>query len=120
MPWKHCTLPKTPPSRIRVNPPRLPDMSVMKTRLCHVHGKVQGVFFRASTARVARDLGVTGYARNLPDGRVEVLAVGEEMAVEQLCSWLGQGPPRARVDKVECELLASVPGGYVPGEFITV
>lgn len=62
-----------------------------------VSGKVQGVFFRASTARVAEELGLRGYARNLPDGRVEVLALGSDRALQALAAWLGQGPPLARV-----------------------
>ncbi|MEO7387396.1 MAG: acylphosphatase [Gammaproteobacteria bacterium] len=63
-----------------------------------VSGKVQGVYFRASTARLAEQLGLRGYARNLPDGRVEVLAVGNGAGLEALAHWLRQGPPRARVD----------------------
>ena len=66
-----------------------------------VSGKVQGVFFRASTARVAEQLQLRGWAKNLPDGRVEVLALGSLDAVAQLGQWLQQGPPRARVDAVE-------------------
>jgi acylphosphatase len=68
-----------------------------------VSGKVQGVFFRASTARTAEQLGLRGYARNLPDGRVEVLAVGTADALESLARWLRQGPPRARVTAVTAE-----------------
>ena len=63
-----------------------------------VGGRVQGVFFRASTQRKARELGLRGHARNLSDGRVEVLAVGEAQALEQLAEWLQHGPPQARVD----------------------
>ena len=70
---------------------------------CFVSGKVQGVFYRASTAEEARRLGVTGYAKNLPDGRVEVLACGDEAAVQQLVEWLKQGPPLAKVSGVEAE-----------------
>ncbi|NGP51909.1 acylphosphatase [Thioalkalivibrio sp. XN8] len=70
-------------------------------RRCTVTGRVQGVFFRASTARKAAELGVTGAARNLPDGTVEVLACGSEQAVAGLCDWLHEGPPAARVDEVE-------------------
>lgn len=70
-------------------------------RHCIVSGRVQGVFFRASTARKAAELGVTGSARNLPDGTVEVLACGSEAAVAALCEWLRQGPPAARVEAVE-------------------
>lgn len=65
-----------------------------------VSGKVQGVFFRASTARYAEELGLRGIAQNLPDGRVEVLAVGEPAALDALAEWLRQGPPRARVTDV--------------------
>jgi acylphosphatase len=66
-----------------------------------IDGIVQGVFFRASTRKQALELGVRGYARNLPDGRVEVLAVGDVQAVERLFEWLKQGPPSARVDNVQ-------------------
>ncbi|MEO7433800.1 MAG: acylphosphatase [Dokdonella sp.] len=66
-----------------------------------VAGRVQGVFFRASTAQRARALGVTGVARNLDDGRVEVVASGDVDALAALHAWLKQGPPAARVDAVE-------------------
>jgi acylphosphatase len=68
---------------------------------CWVSGRVQGVFYRASTAERARALGLTGYAKNLSDGRVEVLACGAEPGVRQLCEWLWQGPPAAKVTGVE-------------------
>ena len=68
-----------------------------------VSGVVQGVCFRASTQAQARQLGLRGHARNLPDGRVEVLAVGAASAVEQLARWLQHGPPHARVDRVQRE-----------------
>lgn len=72
--------------------------------LAWVHGMVQGVGFRYSTQREAQRLGVTGYARNMDDGSVEVLACGEEPLVEQLVDWLKAGGPRsARVDKVFTE-----------------
>ncbi|MGH8379031.1 MAG: acylphosphatase, partial [Gammaproteobacteria bacterium] len=67
---------------------------------CFVTGRVQGVFFRASAARRAHELNITGYAINLPDGRVEVLACGEAEAVKGFCDWLRQGPPAARVSEV--------------------
>lgn len=73
---------------------------VLAARRFLVSGKVQGVFFRASTVRMAEQLGLRGYARNLPDGRVEVLAVGEPAALEALAGWLGQGPPLASVTQV--------------------
>jgi len=80
-------------------------------RRAFVSGRVQGVYFRASTRDRARELGVTGHARNLADGRVEVLACGPVTAVEQLCAWLWQGPPAARVDAVVVE---TVPGADLP------
>ena len=66
-----------------------------------VSGKVQGVFFRASTREQARKLGLCGHAINLADGRVEVVVEGAGEAVEALASWLRNGPPMARVDSVE-------------------
>ena len=70
-----------------------------------VSGRVQGVFFRASTRERAVALGLTGHAVNLDDGRVEVLACGDEVAIEALHRWLHQGPPAARVQAVEHEPL---------------
>ena len=64
---------------------------------------MQGVFFRASTQRQAQQLGISGYARNLADGSVEVLACGEADAVQRLSAWLWVGPPAASVAAVECE-----------------
>ena len=75
---------------------------------CIVSGKVQGVWFRASAKREADRLGVAGFARNLPDGRVEVLACGEADAVAALIEWLHAGPPLAKVAKVEVEAAAVV------------
>ncbi|HSN17597.1 MAG TPA: acylphosphatase [Gammaproteobacteria bacterium] len=72
-------------------------------RRCVVSGKVQGVFYRASTAERARALGLTGYARNLADGCVEVLACGEETKVRELVDWLWQGPPAAEVQGVQVQ-----------------
>lgn len=66
-----------------------------------VGGRVQGVFFRAGTCEQAVRLGLRGHARNLADGRVEVLAVGEEAAIEMLAGWLRRGPENARVDELE-------------------
>jgi acylphosphatase len=65
-----------------------------------VSGRVQGVAFRAYTRAQANALGLRGYARNLADGRVEVLAVGEADAIEHLAEWLQHGPPLAQVDAV--------------------
>lgn len=66
-----------------------------------VGGKVQGVCFRASTREQALKLGLRGYAKNLPDGRVEVLAEGDERALDALERWLHVGPPAARVESVD-------------------
>ncbi len=65
-----------------------------------ISGRVQGVFFRDSTRQQARQLNLSGYARNLADGTVEVIACGEEEALLQLELWLQQGPPQSRVDRV--------------------
>jgi len=70
---------------------------------CVVAGRVQGVFFRASAREQALRLGLTGYARNLADGRVEVLACGAAEAVGQLREWLRTGPSMAEVSGVACE-----------------
>jgi acylphosphatase len=67
----------------------------------YVSGRVQGVCFRANTRDEALRLGLRGYARNLDDGRVEVVACGEAGAVETLATWLEHGPPMARVDTLE-------------------
>lgn len=67
----------------------------------HVRGKVQGVWYRDSTRREATRLGLRGHARNLSDGSVEVVAVGESDALAALERWLWQGPQLARVDAVE-------------------
>jgi acylphosphatase len=73
----------------------------MKSVRFLVGGKVQGVFFRASTRERAQALKLRGFARNLPDGRVEVLAIGEDDAVEELAQWLHYGPSQAQVDELE-------------------
>jgi acylphosphatase len=72
-----------------------------------VGGRVQGVWFRAATREQALKLGVCGYAKNLPDGRVEVLASGTDEAVAALEHWLWQGPPLAKVDSVARQDLPS-------------
>lgn len=73
----------------------------MTCRRYRVTGRVQGVAFRHSTVVVARELGLTGWCLNLADGSVEVCACGDEAALSQLNAWLHQGPPAARVDRVE-------------------
>ena len=94
-------------------------MSAIIARRCYVSGRVQGVFYRASTRERAQQLGCRGYARNLVDGRVEVLAVGEPAAVDSLIEWLWRGPPAAHVQNVQCMDVALGDLGEVPGGFGT-
>jgi len=70
---------------------------------CLVAGRVQGVFFRASTRHQAQTLGLSGHARNLSDGRVEVLVCGDPKQVAKLQAWLRQGPQMAQVSGLSCE-----------------
>ena len=77
--------------------------------LCHVSGRVQGVFYRGSAQREARGLGLKGFAKNLPDGRVQVLAAGDDDALARFREWLAVGPPSAEVTSVECEPVDKIP-----------
>jgi acylphosphatase len=78
----------------------------MACRRFLVRGRVQGVWFRASTRQQAERLGLTGQAVNLTDGRVEVIACGPEAMLDDLAAWLWQGPELARVDHVSIEEVA--------------
>ena len=73
----------------------------MICRRSFVSGRVQGVFYRGTCVRKAQSLGVRGYARNLDDGRVEVLACGEAAAVEALIAWLWEGSAASKVTAVD-------------------
>ena len=75
----------------------------MACRRFTVSGRVQGVWFRASTRSQAVRLGIRGRAVNLADGRVEVVACGEDAALDALAAWLTRGPELARVDNVTTE-----------------
>ena len=75
-------------------------MTVVRCRVV-VAGRVQGVFFRDTCVRVATALGVSGWVRNRSDGTVEVVAEGPRAAVDALLDWCRDGPPRARVDRIE-------------------
>lgn len=66
-----------------------------------VRGRVTGVYFRASAQREARQLGLTGWVKNRPDGCVEVVAEGEEAQVKDFLAWSQAGPATARVERVE-------------------
>jgi len=72
---------------------------------CFISGRVQGVWYRASTQKEAQKLGITGWARNLPDGRVEVMACGEPAQLAKLHAWLKRGPTLAEVSEVTYEEL---------------
>ena len=65
-----------------------------------ISGKVQGVFFRAEAQRAAMDLNLTGWVRNLPDGRVETVLEDEDTNVDKMLAWCHHGPPAARVQEV--------------------
>ena len=75
----------------------------MDCRRSFVSGRVQGVFYRATCVRKAESLGLTGYARNLSDGRVEVLACGEGAALDEFIAWLWEGSPASKVSDVATE-----------------
>jgi acylphosphatase len=82
-----------------------------------VGGRVQGVFYRATAARYARELQITGYAKNMPDGRVEVLACGSEAALQELLKRLWIGSSASKVTSVEVGE-PSAPAD-IPIDFIT-
>lgn len=78
----------------------------MSARRVVVHGRVQGVGFRASMATRARDLGVVGWVRNRPGGTVEAHVEGDAEDVEALLAWTAQGPPSAQVERVDTHEVA--------------
>lgn len=82
-----------------------------------ISGRVQGVWFRASTREEALRLGLDGWVRNLPDGRVEAVFEGEAAALETMLAWCRVGPPGARVDVVET---SRGPAGGASGGFSIV
>lgn len=65
-----------------------------------ISGRVQGVFFRAETQHAATDLNLTGWVRNVPDGRVEAVFEGEDTNIDKMIAWCHHGPPAARVQEV--------------------
>ncbi len=73
----------------------------MKRIHAKVKGRVQGVFYRASTKDKAKSLGLTGWVMNMPDGSVELEAQGSDKKIEELISWLYEGPPYSVVTNVE-------------------
>ena len=91
----------------------------MICRRSFVSGRVQGVFYRATCVRKAESLGLTGYARNLQDGRVEVLACGAPASVEQFVAWLWEGSPASKVTAVETSDVDVAEGAKAPGPGFT-
>ena len=89
----------------------------MSDKATHVliSGRVQGVGFRYWVVYEAQARKLDGWVRNLPDGRVEVLACGDDAAVQSLCDWLRIGPPAARVSDLHCEPA----GKSAPADFLT-
>jgi acylphosphatase len=77
----------------------------LAARRVRVRGRVQGVWFRASTAELALALGLRGRAENRPDGSVLVQVAGDPRALAELVEWLHHGPPMARVESVEVEVI---------------
>jgi acylphosphatase len=73
----------------------------MKRVHVSISGEVQGVFFRYETRQRARELGIAGWVRNVPDGRVEAVFEGPEDAVDQMLAWCRQGPEQADVREVD-------------------
>lgn len=91
---------------------KIKTIIMVKVRIhAFVSGRVQHVFFRANTKSIAQRLGLTGWVRNLSDGRVEVVAEGEEKNIDKLVDYLHKGPIIARVDEVD------VKKGKYTGEF---
>ena len=75
-----------------------------------VHGRVQGVFFRDSTMRKARELGLVGIVQNFPDGTVQIVAQGPALVLENLVQWAREGPPAAVVSDLHLDYGTPVPG----------
>ncbi len=75
----------------------------MQTIHCFISGRVQGVWFRGWTQKTALAMNITGWVRNLPDGRVECMASAEHAALEEFRARLAKGSPFSRVDTLECE-----------------
>jgi acylphosphatase len=93
---------------------RIPEAA----RRIQVRGRVQGVFFRASTTEIATRLALRGRVENLPDGSVLVLAAGAPAALAEIAAWLQHGPPMARVEEVAIEEIDPAsrdwPAGFLP------
>ena len=91
-------------------------MSFLKVHLI-ISGRVQGVGFRMFTKIKAENLGLSGWVRNLKDGRVEVVLVGPQEKIEEMVSWLKQGSPLARVEEVRTKSKKAVKKDQFFGQF---
>ena len=108
---RHFTLTKSFPERATFG-----EWAMKACRKFLVRGHVQGVWFRASTRQEAEKLGITGYAINLSDGSVEVLACGDTEMLDRLAAWLHQGPSMAEVKSViSSEYEGECPAGFSTG-----
>lgn len=84
----------------------------MSARHLIIHGRVQGIGFRASLAWEAERLGLAGWVRNRREGTVEAIVCGDEAAAAQLIEWARGGPPGARVERIEIEIVTAEFSGF--------
>lgn len=90
----------------------MPDTAAAASHIARrllIHGRVQGVYYRASAQAEARRLGLTGWARNLSGGEVEAIVQGPEATVERFTEWARTGPPKAHVTRLEVVVADPVP-----------
>ncbi|MEJ0035539.1 MAG: acylphosphatase [Gammaproteobacteria bacterium] len=87
----------------------------MICKKCLVAGRVQGVFYRATAAQRARELGIRGHAKNLPDGRVEVLVVGDAEVVLSFIEWLWTGSSASKVTSIDASEVTLHPHEHPKG-----
>jgi len=85
------------------------EEETLRTVHCVIAGRVQGVGFRAATRHAAMTLGLSGWVRNLADGRVELVATGDPSQIERLVAWLADGPPAAEVNAVDVVVAITTP-----------
>lgn len=81
---------------------------MIKTLQIVVSGRVQGVSYRANTQKQAKRLGIHGWVKNLPDGRVQIVARAEQGILDQFLEWCRSGPTFAKVTKVDIEELSAI------------
>lgn len=86
--------------KLRAHPPKFFKQKFGRAHI-FVSGRVQGIFFRSNTAEKAKELGITGWVRNLDNNRVEAVFEGEEDKIKEIIEWVKKGPTFARVNGVE-------------------